>query len=407
MVVTVAKAVLGVDGKIIGVAGFDILLENLKEIVAEANISESGYTFIIDRNGMFVVHPYMEQEDFKPTVDETDMNSGLGAGYRRMMSGEEGFFEGSVDDKWFFMTYAPIPMAGWSLGIVINDDELLAPLKPLLKKMDDYMDEANARITHMSARANIVLLVSIVIVILLVTLLSTSLTRIISKPIQELTKDVVKISEGNFDYRIQVRSRDEIGVLAESFNNMTDSLYNYAQDIITLNLEKSKLETSANTDALTGIYNRRYFMEKAAKMFTSAKKSNIDAYIVLFDLDRFKQINDTYGHPAGDKVLKEVAAILRQSFRPNDLTARFGGEEFILFLVKLTRGNVAELIERVRLNICKQPVVFEGAEIPISASFGIASIRQAKDLDSAVSFADQALYKAKDEGRNKVVFYEG
>ena len=173
----------------------------------------------------------------------------------------------------------------------------------------------------------------------------------------------------------------------------------------TMTLEKSKLENSANIDALTGIYNRRYFEGAAAKMAEVAAKSDVMAFVIIFDIDHFKKINDTYGHPAGDKVLKMVAEIVKHSFRSNDLFARYGGDEFILFLFNLSKTTVCELIERIRKKINETLIEFDGVQVQISASFGIAPVCPENDLNSTISYADQALYTAKREGRNRAVFY--
>jgi diguanylate cyclase (GGDEF)-like protein len=172
-------------------------------------------------------------------------------------------------------------------------------------------------------------------------------------------------------------------------------------------LVKSKvemLEMTANMDALTGIHNRRYFMESAVRI--TEESDGLMAFIVLFDLDHFKRVNDTYGHHGGDKVLIDVAKRVKGSVRPTDLFARYGGEEFILLMITASEKAVNERIEHVRLNICETPVDFEGVEIPVSASFGIAPIMFDDTLEASIANADQALYTAKKEGRNRVVFYD-
>jgi len=163
--------------------------------------------------------------------------------------------------------------------------------------------------------------------------------------------------------------------------------------------------SAANTDALTRIYNRRYFMENAAEMVKSAVKTGQGAYIAIFDLDHFKNINDTHGHQAGDKVLIDIAGLVNRSIRENDLFARYGGEEFIILLMGASESAAWEIVERIRKNINQRPVNFEGREIPVSASFGVVSVSSGIGLPELIAFADQALYKAKEGGRNQTVFY--
>ncbi|MCL1983011.1 MAG: diguanylate cyclase [Clostridiales bacterium] len=171
-----------------------------------------------------------------------------------------------------------------------------------------------------------------------------------------------------------------------------------------------KLKEMANNDALTGIFNRRFFMELSAVQIARSLRTGIDCFIIIFDLDHFKVVNDTYGHVAGDEVLREISRRVRSCIRPYDIFGRYGGEEFIILMTDIKgadRNHAISAVERIRLEVCNTPVMFEGKEISISASFGIANAAPKNDLDLAVRYADEALYMAKEEGRNKVVFYDG
>jgi len=170
-----------------------------------------------------------------------------------------------------------------------------------------------------------------------------------------------------------------------------------------------KLKEIASHDALTGIFNRRSFTELALMQIERSNRTNIDCYVAIYDLDRFKAVNDTYGHQGGDKVLKEVAGRVKKMIRPYDLFGRYGGEEFIILLAdikEINKENAKNIMERIRLDISGAPVEFNGKEIPVTASFGIAYAAPKNDLETAIKFADEALYQAKNSGRNKVVFYE-
>jgi len=405
MVMTAAKAVFDKQGELIGVAGLDILLEDLKELVAKARVMDSGYGFIISREGRYIAHPDMGQDGFEPFVTEAGTN-GLAEGYRQMMNGEEGFCEGSIDGDRVFMTFSPISVANWSIGVIIYEKEILFPLRPLIAQLSDDAAESEEKIANMSAWARFVSSALFLIVAVMVILLSVFLTRVISAPIKKLASEIVRLGEGDFTYRIPVESDDEIGFLTKAFNEMAGNLYNHAQDIITFNREKTKWISAAHTDSLTGIYNRRCFMEYAAQIIQAAVKSGMDAYVVLFDLDHFKKINDTYGHPAGDKVLIDVTGMVKHLIRDNDFFARYGGEEFILLLMGISKTTAWEIVERIRKSINQSPINFEDKQISLSSSFGIASILPGADLKDIITFADQALYKAKKNGRNQTVFYD-
>ena len=167
---------------------------------------------------------------------------------------------------------------------------------------------------------------------------------------------------------------------------------------------RDALEKMASTDALTGIYNRRFFIEISQNSLTKAKRSNEACYVIIFDLDKFKSINDTYGHQAGDKVLIETASRIKIHVRPYDHFARYGGEEFIILVVDSDEKRVVDIAERLRLSLCESAFNFGDLSLPVSASFGVARVEDF-DIEKAVKNADVALYQAKEAGRNNVVFY--
>ena len=167
-----------------------------------------------------------------------------------------------------------------------------------------------------------------------------------------------------------------------------------------------KLKEMANTDSLTGILNRRCFMELGAVQIERALRTNSECFGIIFDLDHFKALNDTHGHLAGDMALREVALRVKNAIRPYDLFGRYGGEEFILLVPDVDATQVAHITERIRLDLCQSPVEFEGRDIAVAASFGIARASPEYDIEKMVKYADEALYQAKREGRNKIVFHE-
>ncbi|MCL2213999.1 MAG: sensor domain-containing diguanylate cyclase [Treponema sp.] len=163
-------------------------------------------------------------------------------------------------------------------------------------------------------------------------------------------------------------------------------------------------EQMAISDPLTGIFNRRHFMDIMSINIEKSRRKKEDCYIIMFDIDGFKQINDTYGHQIGDKVLIEVTTRIKSHIRPYDLFARYGGEEFIIFTTDISKTDVKDMAERLRVSLCGSKYEYDRVSVNSSSSFGIAHIFD-YDLDKAVKHADEALYKAKKNGRNCVVFY--
>lgn len=165
-----------------------------------------------------------------------------------------------------------------------------------------------------------------------------------------------------------------------------------------------ELEDYATTDPLTGVLNRRAFQEAVADEQLRMKRSGTIAAIVLFDLDRFKLLNDVHGHSVGDEVLKSVSAVAHSELRgPFDRLGRWGGEEFIILLNEVTSSEAHAVAQRLRLRIQSEQHESNDAIIGVTASFGIAFVDASSCFDAAVSQADDALYQAKARGRNQVV----
>ena len=175
------------------------------------------------------------------------------------------------------------------------------------------------------------------------------------------------------------------------------------QDITESVLLTKKLEEIAYRDSLTGISNRQHFMNLASAQFERMKRNSGNSFIIMFDIDYFKKVNDTYGHIVGDKVLKCLAEKVNREIRPYDIFGRYGGEEFILFVSDISEEDIKIQAERIREAICCSPMVFEEAALTVSASFGVASVMSSDNFVDVIKLADEALYKAKADGRNRVV----
>jgi len=163
----------------------------------------------------------------------------------------------------------------------------------------------------------------------------------------------------------------------------------------------------AMKDSLTGLWNRAAFLDLFTTEMSRAERSQSLTGLLMLDLDHFKQINDAYGHLAGDIVLKETARRLKQNVRAYDFVGRYGGEEFLIALPGCERRDVRMRAEAIRVAMCTEPVRIGNSEITVSISIGgaVASVGQRSILD-VLAIADVALYKAKNAGRNRVVYCE-
>jgi two-component system cell cycle response regulator len=175
-------------------------------------------------------------------------------------------------------------------------------------------------------------------------------------------------------------------------------------------LATERLKLAGLTDGLTGVHNRRYFESRCLEEVQAARRSKLPLVCLLLDVDHFKRINDTHGHPAGDAVLRYVARLIRAQLRGSDVVARYGGEEFVLLLPATPLPAALDTAERIRRVIAAQSMPVQVAEpLRITVSIGAALLPPAPELDAAVhaaalvQSADQALYAAKQGGRNRVL----
>ncbi len=174
--------------------------------------------------------------------------------------------------------------------------------------------------------------------------------------------------------------------------------------------EKNRLlEHFALTDPLTGLPNRRAIESWAVHELPATMRHGFSFWVVLIDLDHFKRVNDAYGHEAGDAVLKAFGKILKSSTRSSDISGRIGGEEFLHVITHADEANLPTIVERTRAKLAAQTFSFGGSDVTVTASFGVAGVPgggPAPTFGELVSRADRALYRAKQQGRNRVTEFE-
>lgn len=166
-----------------------------------------------------------------------------------------------------------------------------------------------------------------------------------------------------------------------------------------------EVQSEAQRDGLTGLLNRSYFFQLAERALSVSTLRGQIASLVMMDLDRFKKINDIYGHQCGDYVLAQCASLCQSQLRQTDLLGRYGGDEFVALLPETDDAHAIEIMERLRQSIASNEIHFLSQRIQITMSFGIATLpRNAPDaLAWLIAEADRALYAAKRHGRNRVV----
>lgn len=193
-----------------------------------------------------------------------------------------------------------------------------------------------------------------------------------------------------------------------SLNENENALIGFSTDVTELYELKEAFREMAIHDSLTDLFNRRYFVEVSQKEFSRAKRKNVPFSLISLDIDDFKKVNDTYGHPVGDQVLKAVSANINRFVREQDTLARVGGEEFNILLPETSIEQTREVAERIRLQQESTAISGDwGEDIYVTVSIGVAALHhQIESFDDVLKLADRALYKAKELGRNKVCIDE-
>lgn len=216
------------------------------------------------------------------------------------------------------------------------------------------------------------------------------LSLMIVRPLDRLTQGAAKVAHGDLAVDLPVMPGGEMGYLTTVFNNMVARLRD----------SRAELQRLSVTDPLTGLFNRRRMMEALENEVRRALRLSHPFAVLMADVDRFKRYNDAHGHPAGDAVLKRVAAILRDTSRDVDLVARYGGEEFLIVMPETKAAGAVDVAERIRARLAAERLPAGS----VTLSLGVAQFPSDGDTpDAIIAAADGALYQAKRAGGDRVV----
>jgi diguanylate cyclase (GGDEF)-like protein len=214
---------------------------------------------------------------------------------------------------------------------------------------------------------------------------SLLIARSITGPVQKLAQAARRVQKGDYTRHDDLGHKDEIGQLAVSFNHMLDGIESREREILRLAYE----------DGLTGLPNRAMFIEQLTQAVRLARRASQPLAVLLFDMDRFKAINDTLGHPVGDQVLREVGARVRAALRDSDIVARLGGDEFAVLLATGSDHAPRVVAEKIHKAL-EKPLVLDGQTMDIGASIGLARFPDhGEDANALLRAADVAMYAAK------------
>jgi diguanylate cyclase (GGDEF)-like protein len=205
---------------------------------------------------------------------------------------------------------------------------------------------------------------------------------------------------------ILVLLMEKTNALGSNQRDLLEVLVNQAATSLANARFHGEIERLAVTDGLTGLFNHRHFQERLAQEFNRVRRSAEPVSLLLIDIDFFKKINDTYGHPVGDSVLRKVADIIRRTIRTVDIPARYGGEEFAVILVGSDAGGAVKMAERLRKSVADTKLFSDRNTFSVTISIGISTYtKDIRGKEVLIERADEALYDAKESGRNRSVLW--
>jgi diguanylate cyclase (GGDEF)-like protein len=224
------------------------------------------------------------------------------------------------------------------------------------------------------------------------------LARSILDPLRLLKEGADQFRAGDLSHRVPLTSRDEFGQLGGTFNTMAEKLQRDQADLADL----------SRRDGLTDLDNYREFRRQLTEETQRSSRYGRPFSLLMLDLDHFKQVNDTYGHLAGDEALRGLAALMRREVRPVDRIARYGGEEFAIILPETSTTGALATAERIREIVATRPIAVNGErQVALTVSIGVGTYPDDADTEEKlVGAADQALYTAKSGGRNRVIHFQ-
>ena len=232
------------------------------------------------------------------------------------------------------------------------------------------------------------------VMLLVVGLVAYRVGHLIVRPLDRLTEGATEVAGGDLAVDLPVGGGGEVGILTEVFNEM----------VARLRSSREQLEELLVTDALTGLFNRRHLMVLLADEMHRCHRDERPFTILMIDVDRFKEFNDTHGHMAGDEALTVVASVLKASTRQVDRIARYGGEEFVALLPTTDLEGAVRAAERIRANLAKKTIRVGGVKATVTVSTGVAELpSHGEDPNALMAAADAALYQAKRAGRDRIV----
>ena len=381
------------DESLVGVLIINIELSKLIQRVGDTKVGNMGYAYIVNREGKVIIHP--DRGLIDNGADESSLFY-----IKAAISGQTGWMEYDYNNEKRIAAYSYVPSTKW--GVIAQ--------QPL--------DEAMGNARNTKIKSILIMDCTVVVAILMALAIAGALAR----PIAEISEATNRLAKGDLTVKLEVKSLDEIGQLATNFNNMTEQLMKRDEE---LRLAQEELENQVKKrteelmivneelrhisffDGLTGIANRRYFDEFLEREWQRSKRENTPLALIMLDVDFFKNYNDTYGHIVGDECLKRIADVLKTTTqRSTNLVARYGGEEFVIILPDTNVEGAKTVGEIIRSGVEKLGIRHKNSlssgVVTVSIGISVSALDKENLPIAILADADEALYQAKQSGRNRI-----
>jgi diguanylate cyclase (GGDEF)-like protein len=379
MVMLLAVPIKAQNGRFLGVLAVKLNFHTVEKILGRSPLGKTGQSYMIAQDGTVIAASRMTSSD--------------------LMNVKHPFNAGSLANKDTVMLEYTDHHNKKVIGVLHRMPQLEWRVVAQIGKNEIY-----AQITQIRILTLVICLGLLLVIGLAAYLLGLTIVR----PLERLTHGAASVAAGDLEVKLPVVSLGEVGYLTEAFNKMVGRLRQGQEELAAINgmlTEKNKeLEVLTITDSLTGLHNRKHFMEVLSNEVARSRRSKHPFVVMMIDTDNFKKYNDTFGHQAGDSLLKKIGVIIIESLRSVDLAARYGGDEFIILLPESREEGAFEVSERIRHLVTEEMRNSDAGKASVTASIGIAVFPEHGDTpETIIASADSALYQAKRSGRNRVV----
>jgi diguanylate cyclase (GGDEF)-like protein len=397
------------NGELIGVLGTHITLLKMNQKLKEAVKNKQAVAYIIEKDSENLVANTADEPNFtrdvsgsieRISIEQVKNEEFVQAFQKYKDMGNDDFIEDTPKGR-LYINVSELKKNGldWFIVTAIPEDSFIGAIRKSMK---------------------VSILLSIATICAAIFIWTRKIDAYL-RPIYALIDITEKFSMGDFSQRANIGKKNEIGKLGSAFNKMADELNTMIHTLerkviertnelqqrnLALVKAKEQLEVTARIDFLTGLYNRKFIIEKIEEEIKRFTENGQSFALVMVDIDYFKKINDQYGHDCGDLVIKGVANIMKNMTCGRGHISRWGGEEFLLLLPKQQLAAVIPLAEQIRQEIKRHVFTCGDLVMQVTLTLGVAEYEAGLTLDEIVKHADLAVYYGKNSGRNRVCSFD-